>query len=80
MSELREFSNFERGFYEAAGEEVFYSLRKSNVDLILWWLLWVSEIPVVSRYPVNYVSGGGESDSAVLFCYGDPGVGKTFIR
>jgi len=25
-------------------------------------------------------SGGGESDNAVLFCYGDPGVGKTFIR
>ena len=25
-------------------------------------------------------SGGGESDDAVLFCYGDPGVGKTYIR
>ena len=25
-------------------------------------------------------SGGGESDKAVLFCYGDPGAGKTFIR
>jgi len=24
-------------------------------------------------------SGGRESDNAVLFCYGDPGVGKTFI-
>ena len=23
---------------------------------------------------------GGESDDAVLFCYGDPGVGKTYIR
>ena len=23
---------------------------------------------------------GGESDNAVLFCYGDPGVGKTYIR
>jgi len=22
----------------------------------------------------------GESDNAVLLCYGDPGVGKTFIR
>ena len=22
----------------------------------------------------------GKSDSAVLFCYGDPGAGKTFIR
>jgi len=25
-------------------------------------------------------SGGSEPDKAVLFCYGDPGVGKTFIR
>ena len=25
-------------------------------------------------------SGGGGSDNAVLFCHGDPGVGKTFIR
>ena len=25
-------------------------------------------------------SGGSESDRAVLFCYGDPGVGKTHIR
>ena len=25
-------------------------------------------------------SGGSESDKGVLFCYGDPGVGKTFIR
>ena len=26
------------------------------------------------------LSGEGEGDSAVLFCYGSPGVGKTFIR
>lgn len=25
-------------------------------------------------------SGGSESDNAVLFCHGDPGVGKTLIR
>ena len=25
-------------------------------------------------------SGGSESDNTVLFCYGDPGVGKTYIR
>ena len=25
-------------------------------------------------------SRGDESDNAVLFCYGDPGVGKTYIR
>ena len=26
------------------------------------------------------LSGEGEGDKTVLFCYGDPGVGKTFIR
>jgi len=26
------------------------------------------------------LSGDGEGDEAVLFCYGNPGVGKTFIR
>jgi len=26
------------------------------------------------------LSGEGECDGAVIFCYGDPGVGKTFIR
>jgi len=26
------------------------------------------------------LSGEGEGDKAVMFCYGDPGVGKTFIR
>ena len=25
-------------------------------------------------------TGEGESDKAVLFCYGHPGVGKTYIR
>ena len=25
-------------------------------------------------------SGEGEDDNKVLFCYGDPGVGKTYIR
>jgi len=26
------------------------------------------------------LGGGGEGDKSVLFCYGNPGVGKTFIR
>jgi len=26
------------------------------------------------------LGGEGEGDKGVLFCYGDPGVGKTFIR
>jgi len=25
-------------------------------------------------------SGGDESDNAVLFCHGDPGVGKTYLK
>jgi len=25
-------------------------------------------------------SEGGDSDNTVLFCYGDPGAGKTYIR
>ena len=25
-------------------------------------------------------SGGGVSDNSFLFCYGDPGVGKTYVR
>jgi len=26
------------------------------------------------------LGGGGEGNKSVLFCYGNPGVGKTFIR
>ena len=26
------------------------------------------------------LGGEGEDDKPVLFCYGNPGVGKTFIR
>ena len=26
------------------------------------------------------LGGGVENDKAVLFCYGNPGVGKTFTR
>ena len=26
------------------------------------------------------LGGGSENDNAILFCYGNPGVGKTFIR
>ena len=38
------------------------------------WLLQTEEYR-------NWVDGilGGESDNSALFCYGDPGVGKTYI-
>jgi len=39
---------------------------------------WLMETEEFTRW---YGSGGkGNRESAVLFCYGDPGVGKTFIR
>ena len=38
------------------------------------WLLQTEEFR-------SWCTGGGrESDDAVLFCYGNPGVGKTYIR
>ena len=38
---------------------------------------WVLEIEEFRSWYTG--SGGSESDKAVMFCYGDPGVGKTFI-
>ena len=39
---------------------------------------WVLETEAFKSWYAS--SGGNRSDNAVLFCYGDPGVGKTFIR
>ena len=39
---------------------------------------WVLQTEQFRRW--NADSARGESDKAVLFCFGDPGVGKTFIR
>ena len=39
---------------------------------------WVLETEAFKSWYAG--SGENESDNAVLFCYGDPGVGKTFIR
>ena len=39
---------------------------------------WLLETEEFRRWYAGSESGGGES--AMLFCYGDPGVGKTFIR
>jgi len=39
---------------------------------------WLPQTEEFRRW--NEGSGEGEGDKAVLFCYGGPGVGKTFIR
>ena len=50
-------------------------IQDSRVENIGDWLLQTEEFKTWGAG-----SGGGESDNAVLFCYGDPGAGKTFIR
>jgi len=50
-------------------------IRDRRVGSVGEWLLETEEFR--SWHPGN---GGGESNNSVLFCYGDPGVGKTFIR
>ena len=39
---------------------------------------WVLETEAFKSWHAS--SGGSGSENAVLFCYGNPGVGKTFIR
>ena len=49
-------------------------IRDSRVENIGEWFLQTEE------FRTWYAGGeGGESDNAVLFCYGNPGVGKTYI-
>jgi len=50
-------------------------IRDGRVENVGEWLLQTEEFR--SWYGG---SGRGESDNAALFCYGDPGVGKTYIR
>ena len=50
-------------------------IRERRVNDIGEWLIQTEEF---RRW---YGCGGEfEDDKAVLFCYGDPGVGKTFMR
>ena len=51
------------------------SIQACRVENVGAWLLQTEEF---GSWWVG--SGGVESDNAVLFCYGDPGVGKTYIR
>ena len=52
-----------------------HDIQTRRVDEVGGWLLQTQEYQ-------NWFGGihVGESDGAALFCYGDPGVGKTFIR
>jgi len=51
------------------------AIRDQRVDSIGNWLLDTKEF----RDWYNGSENGG-SDHAALFCYGDPGVGKSYIR
>ena len=50
-------------------------IQDRRVEDIGEWLLQTEEFR--SWHTGN---GRGESNNTVLFCYGDPGVGKTYIR
>ena len=50
-------------------------LQERRIDNVGEWLMHTEEF---RRWHDWSVEGG--SDNAVLFCYGDPGAGKTFIR
>jgi len=50
-------------------------IRERRVEHVGEWLLEAEEFR-----KWHGLSGEGEGGSAVIFCYGDPGVGKTFIR
>ena len=50
-------------------------IQERRVDNVGEWLIQTEEFRNWSNG-----SGEGEGGNAVLFCYGDPGVGKTFIR
>ena len=50
-------------------------IQDRRVESIGEWLLQTEEFR-----SWHTSSGRDQSDNAVLFCYGDPGVGKTYIR
>ena len=51
------------------------AIQDRRVEDVGEWLLQTEEFK-----SWHTGSGEGESDNSVLFCYGDPGVGKTYIR
>ena len=52
-----------------------WDIQERRIKDVGEWLIQTEEFGEWSG-----LSGEGEGDKAVLFCYGDPGVGKTFIR
>ena len=50
-------------------------IRERRVNDVGGWLMTTEEFRRWHR-----LEGESEDDMAVLFCYGNPGVGKTFIR
>ena len=50
-------------------------IQERRIDNVGEWLLQTEEFRTW-----HDGRGGSEGDKAVLFCYGGPGVGKTFIR
>jgi len=52
-----------------------WDIQERRVEDVGEWLIQTKEF---RRW--CGLSGEGDADKAVLFCYGDPGVGKTFIR
>jgi len=50
-------------------------IRDRRIESVGEWVLQTREFR-------SWYAGSedGESDGAVLFCYGNPGVGKTFVR
>lgn len=52
-----------------------YDIQERRVKDVGEWLMGTEEFRRWCR-----LGREGESDRGVLFCYGNPGVGKTFIR
>jgi len=50
-------------------------IQERRVNDVGEWLMATEEFRRWSEF-----NGEGEGNGAVLFCYGNPGVGKTFIR
>ena len=50
-------------------------IQERRVNDVGEWLMTTEEFRRWSEF-----NGEGEGNGAVLFCYGNPGVGKTFIR
>ena len=48
-------------------------MRTDRFDTVGSWFLEANELR-------EWRSAEGGADKAVLFCYGNPGVGKTFLR